>query len=131
MINWSALWPDVRDGLESAAAELRADTPTLWSDIRCAKNASFPFWVYASLNVTGPTGDEDVVLSASFKFGDSVLSFTSDIASGDGQILADGPRSESPLTDDERMTEWAATCLEAFSDFIEENLPLVRETLDR
>ena len=89
-MDWTTLCPAAEADLGKVLTALHAEVPDMWSDVRCAENDSFPFWVYASLNTAGATAAEDVVLSASFKWTEDGIHFSCDISSGEGLVLADG-----------------------------------------
>lgn len=95
--SWEQAWDAINDGFARVAADLRTCNPALWWSCGHAENETFPFWAYASFNKAGVAGEEDLVLSFSFKRADRRLEFTSDIARGDGEILADGPSASTSL----------------------------------
>ena len=99
---------------------IRECNSTLWWSCGHAENETFPFWAYASFNKTGVAGEEDLVLSLSFKQADGRLDFTSDIARGDGEILADGPSGTTSLAVDvSTLREWIAERVRQGLAFIE------------
>lgn len=129
-MDWSTLCPAAEADLRKVLATVHTRVPDMWSDVRCAQNDAFPFWVYASLNTAGPAADEVVVLSASFKWVKDAVQFSCDVASGEGQVLADGPVSILGPDGATDMDEWARGCLRKFHQLCVGHLELIRLTLD-
>ena len=128
--SWGQLWPELEAFLQEVLADVTSIRPGLWSDLGWHSNDFFPFRAYLSLMaVADPDGDDDVVLSADFHVAGDLCRFTSDIAAGDGQILADGPASARTLTDTDQDLAWARDRLGDFMTFVTGELPLVRATL--
>ena len=127
--SWEAAWDSINDGFSRVAADLRECNPTLWWNCGHSENETFPFSAYASFNRSGVAGEEDLVLSISFKQADRQLHFTSDITRGDGEILADGPASSASLgADIDSIRCWIAERVGEGLAFIEgERVLLERE----
>jgi hypothetical protein len=128
--SWEAAWDSINDGFANVAAELRERNPDLRWSCGHAENEAFPFWAYASFNRSGLAGEEEVVLSLSFKQTDGQLHFASDIASGDGRILADGPSGSVTLAlDVPAIRDWIAARVGQGLTFIEGERELLKGEL--
>ena len=124
---WEATWASINVGFTSLAVELRATNPALWWSCGHAENEAFPFWAYASFSRSRDSGEEDVVVSLSFKDVDGRLSFTSDVALGDGQIVVDGPSADEP--DDSDRTRWVEDQTAAGLEFVRTHVGMLRGLL--
>ena len=130
MMDWSTLCPVSQADLERVVTALRAVVPDMWSAVHCAQNDSFPFWAYASLNTAGPSADEVVVLSASFKWVSGAVQFSCDIAAGDGQVLAEGPGSTYAPAEGGTVDAWARSCMRKFIQLCDTHLELIAVALE-
>lgn len=127
---WEEVWDLVNDSFERVAADLRMRNGRMWWTCGHADNPVFPFWATASFNRDGIAGEEDVVLSLTFKLSDGVLSFTSDIGRGEGEILSDGPVGQRPMaTDTTELRVWIMDGVRQALAYFEEALPLLRREL--
>jgi hypothetical protein len=128
--SWEEAWDSINDSFTRVAIDLRHRNPTLWWSCGHAENETFPFWAYASFNRSGTAGEEDIVLSLSFKRAEGQLHFTCDIARGDGEIVADGPSSSVPLAADvPSIRDWIAELVGQGLAFIEGQRELLRREL--
>jgi hypothetical protein len=127
---WEKGWDALNGVFRVLADELHAGNPVLWWSCGHADNESFPFWAWASFNRVGVAGEEDVVVSVSFRRTDRGLEFASDVATGDGEVLADGPRSQIVLaTDTGTIRRWIEECFGRATAFVEEQTDLLRVQL--
>ena len=125
---WDAAWDLINAEFSALAGSLRLSNPALWWSCGHADNETFPFWAYASFGRSGVLGEEDVVLSLSFKSqADGRLAFTSDIASGDGQIVAEGPAAQETADADRDI--WVGAQISAGLAFAREHLETLRALL--
>jgi hypothetical protein len=128
--SWQAAWDSINDGFARVADGIRECNPALWWSCGHAENEMFPFWAYASFSKAGVAGEEDLVLSLSFMRADGRLSFTSDIARGEGEILADGPSGSTSLAVDvSTLREWIAERVRQGLAFIEGERDLLKSEL--
>lgn len=128
--SWEPAWDAINDGFARVAADLQERNSALWWNCGHADNEAFPFWAYASFNRDGMAGEEDLVVSLSFKRADGQLAFTSDIARGDGEILADGPSSSISLAVDlSTLRAWIAERVGEGVAFIEGECDLLKREL--
>lgn len=124
---WEATWDSINAEFSNVAAQLHVTNPALWWSCGHAENEAFPFWAYASFGRSGVPGEEDVVVSLSFKDVDGRLAFTSDVALGDGQIVAGGPAAEEPANSD--RTAWVQAQTAAGLTFVRAQRETLRDLL--
>ena len=125
------LWPDVERRLGLIASELRAVRPGLWAQPAVTSSAVFPFSVTLSLISGDPALElEDVVFSLGVKEEEVQFRFTSDLATGDGRILAEGPAGEiDSRTSESGLVAWASENIEKAFGFAEGNMALIAGAL--
>lgn len=95
-MSWETAWEISNAGLRGLAEQIRKTNPNVWWQSGYWGNESFPFWAYASFGRTGVPGEEDVVVSLTFRNVSGRLVFSCDVALSDGQIVADGPGGVEP-----------------------------------
>lgn len=98
--NWEHFWYVVNAEFMQLAEEVLHTHPSLWWTCGHAENEAFPFWAYASFGGSGVPGEEDVVVSITFKNDMERLVFSCDVALADGQIVTDGPTESEPINTD-------------------------------
>src|SRR4051812_30485611 len=84
----AAQWTNVTN---SVAHDLRAANPGFWFQAGHHATEAFAFRGWASFSRNGEAGEEDLSLTIDFKRVEQGLKVKSDIARGDGYVLADGP----------------------------------------
>lgn len=127
---WESGWEVINEAFRDIAEELRHRNPKLWWTCGHSENEAFPFWAYASFSRSGVAGEEDVVVSVSFKRDGGALEFTSDVARGDGEILVDGPRDRIELaTDTGAIRAWIESCFDQASVFVNDQRPVLQSEL--
>ena len=127
---WESAWDSVNNEFTRVAEIVRACNPNLWWECGHQENESFPFRAYAAFNRHGSPGEEDVVISFDFKRSERGLMFTSDVCRGDGEILADGPSSETQLAiDTGSVRGWIGRAVDDALVFVRENEDLLRREL--
>jgi hypothetical protein len=130
ILSWEHAWDTINDGFVRVAEELRACNRFLWWSCGHGENETFPFWAYASFNRAGAAGEEDLVLSLSFKRAERRLNFSCDIARGDGEVLAGGPfASTSLLVDVSALRDWIIERVDEGLAFIERERELLESEL--
>lgn len=128
--HWDVMSDTLNEIFERLANDLAQVNPRLWWNFGHNKNEVFPFWAYASFSREGIPGEEDLVISLSFKSVAGGLEFDSDIARGDGEILADGPADQSVETTDlQSLQQWVDRCIAMTVRFIADNSELLRQEL--
>lgn len=127
---WEDVWDSVDTHFQVLAATLKTCNPQLWWSSLHSENRVFPFRAYATFSREGIPGDEDVVVSLTFKSNGARLAFSSDISRGDGSILADGPTRSLPLsTHTGAVREWIIDSATCGLRFVDENTALLRKEL--
>lgn len=124
---WESAWDVANDAFCSLAEDLREGNPDIWWECGHRQSDAFPFSAYASFSKEGIAGEEDVVVSMSFKQEGEVLVFTSDIALGDGQIIAERPSVAEPGNVD--RTAWIQSQIAEGLRFIRAQLETLRRLL--
>jgi hypothetical protein len=125
------LWPDVEYRLGAIVSELRVARPALWAQSAVSSNAVFPFSATLSFISGDPTQDhEDVVFSLGVKAEGARFRFSSDLAAGDGRILAEGPASDIDSSVSESgLLDWASECIEKALDFAQGSMRVIEIAL--
>ncbi len=124
---WDHVWQLLSRGFEEVVETLRLGDAQLWHQAGRQANEVFPFWAYASLGRA--PGEEEVVLSVSFKGVDGGLLFTCDISLGNGRILAELPQERGPSPTDAQ--EWVVDRARDAVRFFKANDELLRAHLRR
>ena len=83
---------------------MRAVNPTLHVQIDHHSTPVFPLRATASFSTGGPGGDEDVAVSLNIRQTGDGFEVTSDVARGDGYVVADGPRRVVDAADDASLS---------------------------
>lgn len=127
---WEEVWDAINAYFRLLATTLRSCNPNLWWACVHSENAKFPFRAHATFSREGIPGDEDIVVSLTFKLADSKLLFFSDISRGNGSILAEGPTMGIPLsTDTCSVRQWILGATRSGLRFVDDNRALLRDQL--
>jgi hypothetical protein len=124
---WETAWDAINTEFSRLAEQLLTANPDIWWSCGHAENDAFPFWTYASFGRSGVPGDEDVVVSLSFKDDEGRLRFTSDVAFSDGRLIAEGPNSVEPASSD--RAAWVGESVSAGLAFVGSQLDALRSLL--
>jgi hypothetical protein len=125
------IWDLLEAYLKSVVSDLRQDFPGIWTQIAGYPNPAFPFTGYASIVAEhDPSRTEDCVLMMEVARRPGRLIVTSDISTGNGELLATGPTFEITDTDPEEAQVSALRLAEkAIEEFFAANLDQVRRVL--
>jgi hypothetical protein len=121
---WDDAWTRLSAAYTWLAGEVvRVNPKVHFTSLRTA-GATFVFGAYVSFSRLGVPGEEDLVVSVNCKREGEGLRLTSDIATGDGMILAEGPRANIGEVAAELMG-WVALV----DDFVRSHRALVCDQL--
>jgi hypothetical protein len=79
------------------------------------------------MSSSGVPGDEDLVVTVGVQLRGDRLRWTSDIATGEGVILAEGPACEVPHS--HSVGDWAGTQLHSTLEFLNRSEALLSDQL--
>lgn len=98
--SWEDIWDVLNGELTGLAGRLALRNPKLRWTVGHLESKAFPFTGYLALSREGIAGQEDVVVSVGVRNEGDTLRWTSDIATGEGEVLADGPGFTTPTAGD-------------------------------
>lgn len=88
---WEEVWNRLNGCFADLAGVVGAQNSKLWWRSGHHANSDLPFRAWASFSRQGIPGEEDLVISVDFKKIEHGLEVTTDIARGNGVILAEAP----------------------------------------
>lgn len=122
---WGDVWDVLNETFVALAAELVAVNPGLHWTVDHYENESFPLRGYLSFSGRGTAGEEDVVIMVQVHRRDDSLRWTSDIANGDGEVLAEGPTHEAAVST--QLARWVADALQQTLEFLSQSRVLLSD----
>ena len=121
------LWDVLNHAFTDLAVRLKDLNARLTWTIGHRESEAFPFTGYISFSRDGTPGQEDLVLSVGVQRKAGQLLWITDLASGDGEVLAEGPSCTVEGAPD--LARWVAAPLADTLSFLREVEPLLAELL--
>ena len=122
-MGWEHVWDVLNEGFADLARGLAADHPGVQWSVGHHDNETILLSGYLSFTYDPVMGDDDLVASVGVYRRDDHLHWTSDLILDTGQVLADGPSSDIPLTAD--LDAWTHTMLRESLAFLAQHRPLL------
>ena len=124
------VWQRLDAVFQRLATEVQAVQPHVsWTSGHHATE-SFPLTAFVSFSRNGRKEDEDVVVSVSAHISGNTLAMSSDIARGDGYVLADGPEAAYPIDlAPEELAERGTVLAAAIETFLHEHIDTISDEL--
>lgn len=88
-----AIWHELRSCLEELRSEVVRQCPRVTAQIGQHSTDAFPLGVFAGFSSSGDPADEDLVVSVDAHREGGRIRCSSDIALGDGTVIATGPEA--------------------------------------